>query len=179
MGKVYESISESQKAWIEAQKIFFVATAPLSDKGLINVSPKGLDTFRVLDENTVAYLDLMGSGIETIAHLQENQRITILFTAFEGPPKSLRLYGKGEIVKYTSPQFANYAQHFIQHQGARSIIKVNVHRIQDSCGWSIPLYKFMGDRDVYDKYCDNKGREALESEIVIGNKKSLDGLEGF
>lgn len=179
MGKVFESITDKQVGWIEAQKIFFVATAPLSQEGLINVSPKGLDTFRILDRNTVAYLDLAGSGIETISHIQQNSRITIMFTAFEGSPKSLRLYGKGEVIKFNSEKFEKYYSHFIPHVGIRSIIKVNLIRIQDSCGWSIPLYKYVGDRGVYDKYCDTKGREKLIQEIENGNSSSLDGLPGF
>lgn len=178
MGKVYDRISDKQKTWIQSQKVFFVATAPLSKDGLINVSPKGLDTFRVIDRTTAAYLDLMGSGIETISHIQENQRITIMFTAFDGPPQSLRLYGKGEVVKYNSKDFEKLSDHFPDHLGARSIIKINVNRIQDSCGWSIPLYEYKGDRDVYDKYCENKGRETLEKKI-INNQASLDGLKGF
>ncbi len=179
MGKIFENISDKQKNWIESQKIFFVATAPLSKNGLINLSPKGLDTFRIIDGVTVAYLDLAGSGIETVSHIQENQRITIMFTAFDGPPKSLRLYGKGEVIKFNSDSFNKMASYFPNHLGTRSIIKVDLHRIQDSCGWSIPLFEYRGDRDVYDKYCENKGRDKLVGDIIQGNKKSIDNIAGF
>ena len=179
MGKVYQNLSDRQKAWIAKQKIFFVATAPLSEKGLVNVSPKGLDSFRIIDDVTVAYLDLAGSGVETIAHIQENQRITIMFTAFDGPPMTLRLYGKGEILKMGSREFEEIKDHFQYHLGMRSIIKVNLNRIQDSCGWSIPLYDFKGDRDVYDKYCQAKSRDKIVQNIKTQNVESLDGLPGY
>jgi len=176
MGKTYESISERQRKWISNQKVFFVATAPSGEDGHVNVSPKGLDTFKVIDDNTVAYLDLMGSGIETIAHIQQNKRITIMMTAFDGPPMTMRFFGKGEVLHYGTAEYDKLKGHFIEHTGARSIIKVNLTRIQDSCGYSIPLYEYKGDRDVYDKYCDQYGRADIEKKIAERNE-SIDGIK--
>lgn len=179
MGKIYDKITDKQREWINHQKVYFVSTAPLAADGLVNVSPKGLDSFRILDDLTVAYLDLVGSGIETIANIQENQRITIMFTAFDGPPKILRLYGNGEAHKVGSASYDQLKGHFSEHIGARSIIVIKLTRIQDSCGWSIPLYEYKGDRDVYDKYCEDKGREGMIADIKKQNDSSLNQLPGF
>jgi len=130
MGKTYEAITDRQRKWIAKQKVFFVATAP-SEGGHVNVSPKGLDTFQVIDDTTVAYLDLSGSGLETIAHVTQNERITIMMTAFDGPPMTMRFFGKGEVLHHGTPEYDNLKGHFIEHTGARSIIKVNCTRIQD------------------------------------------------
>ena len=176
MGKLYDAITDRQRKWIASQKIFFVATAPSSEEGHVNVSPKGLDTFKVIDDHTIAYLDLSGSGLETIAHVNQNERITIMMTAFDGPPMTMRFFGKGEVLKYDTPEFDKLKDHFINHTGARSIIKVNLTRIQDSCGYSIPLYEYKGDRDVYDKYCDVKGRAGIEQSISE-RKVSIDGIK--
>ena len=176
MGKLYDALSERHKKWIAKQKMFFVATAPVGAEGHVNLSPKGLNTFKVLDDHTVAYLDLSGSGLETIAHIKQNQRITIMMTAFEGPPLTLRLFGKGEVMRYGTPEYEALQSHFIQHTGARSIIKVNVTRIQDSCGYSIPLYEYKGDRKVYDNYCEQKGREAIEASFKE-RTESIDGIK--
>ena len=175
MGKIFNKITERHKKWIGQQKIFFVATAPSGEKGHINVSPKGLDTFRVIDNLTVAYLDLSGSGLETIAHVKQNARITIMLTAFDGPPKTLRLYGSGSVHHHGSPQFEKLSKHFNLHTGSRSIIQIDLTRIQDSCGYSIPLFEYIGDRDVYDKYCEIKGRDAIEKSLTE-RKVSIDGI---
>lgn len=179
MGKVYETITPHLKTFIEKQKMFFVSTAPLSKDGLVNVSPKGLDSLRILDETTVAYLDLTGSGAETIAHLKENQRITFLFCAFDGPPKLVRLYGKGTVLERETPEFEAMQPLFPDYVSARSIIKVNVHRISDSCGYTVPLYEFKEDRDTMKKWVDNKGADALVEYRELKNKVSLDGLPAF
>lgn len=179
MGKVYQTIEPHLKTFIEKQKLFFVGTAPLSAEGSINLSPKGLDSLRILDETTVAYIDLTGSGAETIAHLKENQRITFLFCAFDGPPKLVRLYGKGEVFERDTPEFGALKQHFPNYLSARSIIKVKLHRISDACGYTVPLYEFKEDRDTMKKWVDNKGAEALVEYRKLKNTKSIDGLPAF
>jgi hypothetical protein len=180
MGKVFATIDDRWQNWIALQKMFFVSTAPQSTEGLINCSPKGLDSFRVIDELTVAYIDLAGSGIETVAHLKENGRITIMFCAFDGPPKILRLYGKGEVLEVGTEAFEALAHHFPQYQGARSIIKVNVSRIQDACGFSVPTYSYEGERDTLLKWAEKKGGAIGVKEYINDrNKESIDGLPGI
>src|ERR1043165_314837 len=140
MGKVSDSISEHHKEFIEHQKMFFVATAPLSADGHINLSPKGLDSFRVLSPNKVAYMDITGSGNETSAHILENGRITFMFCAFDGPPNILRLYGKGYTVLPTNSNWAELSAQFGTLPGVRQIIVADINRVQTSCGYGIPLY---------------------------------------
>lgn len=179
MGKVFEKLEPRLKTFIEKQKLFFVSTAPLSSDGLINCSPKGLDSLRILDDTTVAYIDLTGSGAETIAHLKENKRITFLFCAFDGPPKLVRLYGKGTVHERDTPEFEALKAHFPDYLSARSIIKVELTRISDSCGYTVPLYEFKEDRDTMKKWVDNKGADALVKYREEKNKISLDGLPSF
>lgn len=179
MSKPNNSISQELKAWIEKQKIFFVSTAPLSENGHVNCSPKGLDSLRVLNEHCVAYQDLVGSGIETIAHIQENKRLTIMFCAFDGPPKIIRLYGHGEVITPDHEQFSEMQAMFKPHAGTRAYIKLNIHRINDSCGYSVPLYEFKKDRDVLDKWVAHKGQDGIRQYIKENNQKSLDGLTGL
>ncbi len=179
MGKAYEQIDEKLAAWIGKQHMFFVATAPRSDEGLINCSPKGLDTFRILDEQTVAYLDLTGSGVETIAHLKENGRIVIMFCAFNGAPNIVRLHGKGDVVEPTHPDFAQLQPLFPAISGTRSIIRVQVARVSDSCGFAVPRYSFKEDRDALIKYADNKGPAGMDAYRAKHNRQSLDGLTGL
>ena len=126
--------------------MFFVATAPLDANGHVNLSPKGLDTFRILGPTTVAYLDIFGSGVETIAHLRENHRIAIMFCAFQGPPKILRLHGHGRVAEPHDAEFAELQAHFHEQVGTRAIIAVEVTRITDSCGYGVPLLKFESER---------------------------------
>ena len=151
MGKIFEAITPELKKWIEKQKIFFVATAPLSAEGHINCSPKGLDSFRILDSNTVAYQDLTGSGIETIAHIKENKRIILMFCAFNGPPKIVRLHGIGEAITPEHVDFESLSSQFIFRRGIRAYIRIQLNRISDSCGYAVPLYEFVKDREVLDK----------------------------
>ena len=146
MGKVYEAIDERLAELIGRQHLFFVATAALSPEGSVNLSPKGLDSFSILDPHTVAYLDLVGSGAETIAHLRENGRITMLFCSFEGLPRLLRLYGRGEVLEPGDEGFETLLTRFPSHRGVRSIIRVSITRIADSCGFGVPLYRFEGER---------------------------------
>lgn len=178
MGKVFPTIDEKLRTFIERQKMFFVASAPLDADGLVNLSPKGLDAFRVLGPTTVAYLDLAGSGIETVAHLRENGRITILFCAFDGPPKILRLYGHGHPVFPGDSEWNELLQQFPEMPGTRSIIKVECTRIADSCGFAVPRYEYLGDRDQLTRYAENKGEAGIHQYIETRNRESLDGLPG-
>ncbi len=179
MGKVYEKIDDRWADFIKAQKMFFVATAPLSADGHVNVSPKGYDSFAILDPLTVAYLDVGGSGIETVAHIQENERITIMFCAFEGAAKILRLYGHGEAIDFNHPEFADLMTLFPAHDRARNIIRVKLSRIQDSCGWGVPFYEFKSERDQLRRYYENKTSDEIRDKIYVSNARSLDGLTGI
>src|SRR3954471_12911648 len=154
MATLFEAIDDKLRAWLLEQPVFFVATAPLDAAGHVNVSPKGMGgTFAVLGPHRVAYLDYFGSGIETIAHLKENGRIVVMCCAFTGPPKIVRLHGRGRAVLAGDPEFAELRGHFAKErdQGLRSIIVVDVERIADSCGFSVPLLEFVADRDVLDR----------------------------
>jgi hypothetical protein len=179
MGKIYDTITLPLTDWITKQKLFFVSTAPLSSHGHINCSPKGLDTFRIIDETTVAYQDLTGSGIETIAHLQENGRIVIMFCAFDGPPKIVRLHGTGKPVFQDDGEYIKLSGLFPAHPGTRAFIVVNVKRISDSCGYAVPLFDFKKDRDVLDNWTLNKGEEGLIEYRAKKNKTSIDGMDGM
>ncbi|MEL6955601.1 MAG: pyridoxamine 5'-phosphate oxidase family protein [Pseudomonadota bacterium] len=181
MGKTYEQLDDRLTAFIEAQKMFFVATAPLSASGHVNVSPKGYDAFRVIDPLTAAYLDTGGSGIETQAHTAENGRITIMFCAFEGAPVILRLYGTATATQWDEPGFADLLALFPDFDTARAIFTIKIDRIADSCGWGVPLYEFQGDRDNLKRYTDNPNVTAEEwaEKFRTKNAASIDGLPGI
>lgn len=176
MGKFSETILGHHKKFIEYQKLFFVATAPLAASGHINLSPKGSDSFRVLSDKRVAYMDIVGSGNETSAHILENGRITFMFCAFDGPPNILRLYGKGRTVLPNDAEWTEVAAHFELKMAIRQIIVADINLVQTSCGYSVPLYEYAGERDHADKWAANKGREGLEVYKVEKNMISLDGL---
>lgn len=176
MGKVLGSIEDTQRKFIEHQKMFFVATAPLSGDGHINLSPKGLDSFRVLSPTKVAYMDITGSGNETSAHLLENKRITFMFCAFDGPPNILRLYGHGYTVLPGCKEWDELSILFGELPGVRQIIVADIDRVQTSCGYSIPLYQHTGERDHAHKWVANKGAEGLEKYKAEKNMVSIDGL---
>lgn len=180
MGKTYDRLDDRLTAFIKAQKLFFVATAPLSAEGHVNMSPKGYDSFRIIDDMTVAYLDLGGSGIETQAHIQENERITIMFCAFEGPAFILRLYGKGEAVDFDHPDYARLMSMFPGFDRARAVIRITLTRIQDSCGWGVPFYDFKGERDQLRRWSDKIGTdEEWRARRYARNAHSIDGLVGL
>lgn len=179
MGKVYEAIEPPLAEFLRRQHMFFVATAPLGADGHVNLSPKGHDTFAILDENTVAYLDLTGSGVETISHLRENGRITFLFCAFDGPPKIVRLYGQGEVLEKGEPGYEELAPLFPHFDGARAIIRARVARVSDSCGYSIPLYDYVGERSQLLAWADRKGADGLDTYREKNNAASIDGLPGL
>jgi predicted pyridoxine 5'-phosphate oxidase superfamily flavin-nucleotide-binding protein len=176
MGKLYDHINDRLEAFIKSQHIFFVATAPLEEDGHVNVSPKGLDTFAILDPHTVAYQDFSGSGAETIAHLKQNGRITIMFCAFEGPPLILRLYGQGEVLEPDNPGFNAVNKRFAFDLGVRSIIRIGLARIQDSCGFGVPLYDFVKPRDTLLKWAEKKGEQGIAKFKREHNVRSIDGL---
>ncbi len=177
MAKITDHISEANTAFIQEQRMFFVATAPLSPEGHINVSPKGLDSFRVLTPNLVGYSDMTGSGNETAAHSLENGRITFMFCAFEGKPLILRLYGKAKIVLRDGPEWEMYAPQFPIYPGTRQIVLAEIYAVQGSCGYAVPFYEYLGDRDVLHKWSDNKGTEGLSAYRQEKNTRSLDNLE--
>ena len=179
MGNIVQAMDDSIKKFIQAQPLFFVASAPLDANGHVNVSPKGLNTFRILGDSTVAYLDLTGSGIETVAHVKENGRIVLMFCAFQGQPKILRLYGRGRVVEPQQAEFSELAAHFSKEEGTRAIIVVNVSRIADSCGYSIPLLRYEGERDQLSAWARNRGPEGLKNYRLKKNQKSIDGLPGL
>jgi hypothetical protein len=178
MGKVRSEIDEAAREFIAKQKIFFVASAPLSAQGHVNLSPKGLDTFRILGPTTVAYLDFNGSGVETIAHLKENGRIVLMFCAFQGPPDIWRLYGSGQVVEAHEAEFAELAAHFGDYENARSVIVVEITRVQDSCGYGVPLFQYEGERTQLQAWARKRGVEGLKEYRAEKNRKSIDGLAG-
>jgi len=178
MGEIYASINEKLKEWLSAQKMFFVATAPLSQEGHVNCSPKDGESFRVLDEQTVAYLDLTGSGVETIAHLKENGRIVLMFCAFSKAPKIVRLHGRGEVIESEHPEFEQLREKFPLAAGTRSFIKVRLTRISDSCGYGVPLYEYRGQRSQLKAWTEHKGEESLVDYRAKNNSWSIDRLPG-
>jgi hypothetical protein len=179
MGKSYEQISPALAKWIAAQHLFFVATAPLAADGLINCSPKGMDTFRVLGPRSVAYLDLTGSGVETIAHLRENGRIVFTFCALHGPPKIVRLHGRGEVLMPDHPDFDGLIAMFPEYPGVRSIIRAELLRVGDSCGYAVPRYHYVEDRDTLERWAERKGPEGIVAYREEKNGRSVDGLPGL
>jgi hypothetical protein len=176
VGKVFDGIDEKLAAWLGAQHLFFVATAPRSDAGLVNLSPKGLATFAVLGPRHVAYLDFVGSGAETLAHLRENGRITFLFCAFEGPPRIVRLHGRGEALEPGDADWDALAARFPSHPGVRSIVRAELVRISDSCGYGVPRYRYEGERTQLGEWAERKGPEGLRAYQRERNRASLDGL---
>jgi len=188
MAKVFDQIDDSVRAFIEAQSMFFVATAPSGDEGHVNLSPKGgRNLFQVTGPLGFAYVDLMGSGIETIAHLRENGRIVIMFCAFDGPPKIVRLHGAGRPVQQNDDGFDELLATFDiadeQRRAVRSVITVEVTRVGDSCGFVVPRMDYVGERDQLYRYADNRirklGEDAVLEYVSENNAESLDGLTGL
>ena len=178
MGDVFQSIDQDLSNWIDVQKLFFVSTAPLSPEGHINSSPKGLDSFRVVDPLTVAYADYNGSGIETAAHLKENGRILIMMCAFNGPPRIVRLHGKGEYLEPGSQGFSQLNPLF-EIEALRGIVKVKLTRISDSCGYGVPKYDYVADRRALPKWCDSKTPNQISEYQRDNNATSIDELPGI
>lgn len=176
MGKFHDSIKPAHKEFIQKQHIFFVGTAPLSADGHVNLSPKGLDCFRVLSDSKVAYMDLVSSGNETSAHTLENGRITLMFCSFDGAPNILRLYGKGFTVLPDTDEWAEYAPHFTIYPSTRQLIVADIDLVQTSCGFGVPLFEYVGERTIHFDWAEKKGKDGLLDYIQTNNLKSLDGL---
>ncbi|HKV04797.1 MAG TPA: pyridoxamine 5'-phosphate oxidase family protein [Candidatus Acidoferrales bacterium] len=179
MGKPCTEIDETTRRFIEAQRVFFVGSAPLDRNGHVNVSPKGLDTLRILDPRTVAYLDLTGSGVETIAHAKENGRVTLMFCSFEGPPKILRLYGRSSVVEPHQREFESLRGRFPDYPGARAIIVIALSRVADSCGYAVPILHYEKEREQLAAWTRNRGPQGLETYRREKNRSSIDALPGL
>ncbi len=175
MGQAVGTIDAGLREFIEEQRVFFVATAPLKGDGLINLSPKGLDTFCVLDERTVGYLDMTGSGIETAAHLKENGRIVVMFCAFEGPPKIVRVHGRGEYLEVGTPEFEAVAGRFVPRFGTRGIVRVTATRVSVSCGFGVPLMEYRGERKMMEEWAEKKGEMGVREYRGKKNRVSVEG----
>lgn len=176
MAQFYDSISAELESFIKAQPLFFVATAPLRADGHVNLSPKGLDSFRILAPTRVGYLDLTGSGNETSAHLRENGRITFMFCAFEGTPRILRLYGLGRALLAGTPQYQELAPQFPSLDGARQIIVADIDGVQTSCGAAVPRMRLLDQREDLLQWARAKGEQGLDVYRRSRNVRSLDGL---
>jgi hypothetical protein len=169
MGKLFEEIGDDLSAWIRDQALFFVATAPEAG-GHVNLSPKGpIDSFRVLDARTVEYDDHVGSGAETAAHIRENGRVCVMFCAFAGPPRIVRLYGRGEVLPDPDPG----------REGVRAVIRIHLDRISDSCGFGVPLMELVGERPQRGLWVERKGADGLRDYVRERNAESIDGLPAF
>jgi pyridoxamine 5'-phosphate oxidase-like protein len=179
MGKLFDGIGEELKAFIEAQQMFFVATAPADAGGHINLSPKGLDSLRIIGPRTVAYLDFTGSGIETIAHLRDNGRIVLMLCAFEGPARIVRLHGQGTVLEPHMDAFGSLLARFPKAPGVRSIIQIELDRISDSCGDGVPLMRYQAQRPQLIAWAERKGEEGLAEYRRKNNTSSIDGLPGL
>ena len=168
MGKVHDRIDTKLAAWIGRQRLFFVGTAP-ADGGHVNVSPKGpIESFRIVDEQTVEYDDHVGSGAETTAHLRENGRICVMLCAFEGPPRIVRLHGRGTILPAPDPG-----------DGTRAVVRIDVERISDSCGFGVPLMEYTGERPQRERWLESKGADGVREYVQVRNAESIDGLPAF
>ena len=178
MSKLYDSIDAQVSAFIAAQHMFFVATAQ-SGHGHVNISPKGHDTFRILGPHEVAFLDLGGSGIETVAHLRQNGRITFMFCAFEGAANILRLYGRGRSICFDEPGFEEKLALFPKFPKARAVITAKISRIQDSCGWGVPFYDFKAERDQLIRTNEHRTDAEWRERRYVSNALSIDGLPGL
>jgi hypothetical protein len=188
VAKLFEAIDDKLRAFIEAQPMFFVATAPSGDVGHVNLSPKGgANLFQVTGPHGFAYVDLMGSGIETIAHLRENGRIVVMFCSFTGGPKIVRLHGTGTPIQQGDDGFAEALARFDitdeQRDAVRSVIEIDVARVADSCGFVVPRMDYVGERDQLYRYAENRlrkeGPDAVRAYVTANNAESIDGLEGL
>ena len=176
MGKIHAAIDDRLRTFLSHQHLFFVATAPSGAEGRVNLSPKGFDSLRVLGPSELAYLDYIGSGAETIAHVRENGRITIMFCAFEGPPLILRIYGRGHVIEPQDEAFERLRALFPPSRLARSIIRIDVERIADSCGFGVPVMSYERERTQYEAWAENKSDEIIHEYQRSHNAESIDGL---
>ncbi len=175
MAKFYETLTPELQQFIASQKIFFVATAP--QEGRINLSPKGMDSFRCLDEQTAGYLDVTGSGNETAAHLEQNGRITIMFCSFSEKPLILKLYGRGKVIRHQDATWQQYHSHFPVQLGERQIILLEIESAQTSCGYGVPVVEgSLQERETLKNWAENKGEEGIRNYWLRNNQTSIDGL---
>jgi len=173
MAKFYDELTPALTAFIQAQKMFFTATA--APEGRVNVSPKGTDSFRVLDPRTVGYLDMTGSGNETAAHIMQCGRLTLMFCAFEGKSKILRLYGNGRVIPHGSPDWTALIDRFADRPGARQIMLLDIDSLQTSCGFGVPLYSYLNDREELSQWVERKGPDGITDFWDRRNRESIDG----
>ena len=166
MGKTYDALTPDLIQFISAQKLFFVGTAPLSEEGHVNISPKGMDSVKVLDNRTIAYLDVTGSGVETISHIKENGRLVFMFCAFEGPPMILRLYGTARAVHEWDADWGTLYDNFEPMTGARQVYDMQVDLVQTSCGFAVPTYHYEGQREVLDNWADKRGKDMKRQTLL-------------
>lgn len=174
MGKRYSEISSKLRQFIEAQKIFFVGTATADSR--VNISPKGMDSLRVLGPNRVLWLNVTGSGNETAAHVQLNPRMTLMFTAFEGDPMILRLYGQARVVHHNDSDWAGLYALFRPLPGARQIFDLTVDLVQTSCGMAVPFFDYVGEREQLNNFARRRGRKGIQDYWREKNQRSLDEL---
>lgn len=182
MGRIYDVIEDRLAEWITAQPVFFVATAPLSEEGHVNCSPKGnRGELAVLGDRTVAYLDQTGSGVETIAHLKENGRIVLMWCAFEGPPRIVRVHGRGRFVRPGDEDFESVSRRFDRPDGVgvRSVVVVEADRVSDSCGYGVPFMEFSSHRSTMDEWSARKGPDGIVEYQAAKNAASIDGIAGL
>jgi len=175
MAVKFDKINEAHKKFIEAQKMFVIGSAGAN--GFINVSPKGMDSFRIIDENTIVWLNYTGSGNETSAHVQENGRMTVMFNSFDKAPLILKLYGTAEVIHSKDKEWDEMMGYFDASVGVRQFFKMNVELVLTSCGYAVPKYEFVGERDTLKKWIDNKGEEGIKEYWQENNVVTLDGKE--
>jgi hypothetical protein len=179
VAKVFDTIDKHLKTWIEEQRMWFVATAPLGADGHVNVSPRGHDSFSVLGSHRVGWVDYTGSGIETIAHIRENGRVCLMFCSFGSRPRIVRLHGRGLVFLPGEEAFTEVAALHPEHPSTRAVITVEVTRISDSCGWGIPVMDMVGERDLIRAQAEKKGADGMAEYRAERNARSIDGLPGL
>lgn len=179
MGKLFDSIDDNLRAWIVEQQMWFVATAPLAGDGHVNMSPRGHDSFAVLDPHRVGWVDYTGSGVETIAHIRENGRVCLMFNSFGKRPRIVRLHGQGSVHLPGEPGFDEVAALKPAHPSTRAVITVDVTRISDSCGWGVPVMEMTGERELIRQHAEKKGPAGLDAYRAEKNARSIDGLPGL
>jgi len=179
VGKLFDSIDESLASWMRAQRLWFVATAPLAADGHVNVSPRGHDSFSVLGPRRVGWVDYTGSGVETIAHLRENGRICVMFAAFDRRPRIVRLHGSGTVALAGEKDYEEVVARHPAHPSTRAVVIVDVDRISDSCGYGVPVMEFVGERDLLRLSAEKKGQDGLQAYRAQKNGRSIDALPGL
>lgn len=179
MGKVYDGIDDALAAWIAAQPLWFLGTAPLSADGRVNVSPRGHDSFSVLGPHRVGWVDYTGSGVETVAHLRENGRVCILFASFDHRPRLVRLHGSGAVSLPGEPAFDDVVRRHPPHPGTRAVVTVQVERVSDSCGFGVPEMELVSERDLLRLSAEKRGPAGLAAYRAERNAVSIDGLPGL